>query len=154
MLIILLFLSNSKSFFLFHDDRNTLVSMVLVWQVNVRIADHSLSPLASGPYGLIFASYVPFFFDIPISMRFRVFGVSLSDKSFVYLAGLQVRFYDNFAFPCFKSSYPPLCYRFTYLISIVSFFSHLEDILLYLDFLAYWLGFCIAWIHLASASWR
>ncbi|KAL9427840.1 hypothetical protein AB3S75_029927 [Citrus x aurantiifolia] len=46
--------------------------------------------LTSGPYGLIFASFVPFYFDIPVSTRFRVFGVHFSDKSFIYLAGLQV----------------------------------------------------------------
>jgi hypothetical protein len=39
---------------------------------------------------LIFASFVPFFFDIPISTRFKVFGARFSDKSFVYLAGLQL----------------------------------------------------------------
>lgn len=47
--------------------------------------------ITSGPYGLIFASFVPFFFDIPVSTRFRVFGVRFSDKSFIYLAGLQVK---------------------------------------------------------------
>lgn len=46
--------------------------------------------MTSGPYGLIFASFVPFFFDIPVSTRFRVVGVHFSDKSFIYLAGLQV----------------------------------------------------------------
>ncbi|KDO53604.1 hypothetical protein CISIN_1g047404mg [Citrus sinensis] len=46
--------------------------------------------LTSGPYGLIFASFVPFYFDIPVSTRFRVFGVHFSDKSFIYLAGLQL----------------------------------------------------------------
>jgi membrane associated rhomboid family serine protease len=46
--------------------------------------------LTPGPYGLIFASFVPFFFDIPISTRFKVFGAHFSDKSFVYLAGLQL----------------------------------------------------------------
>ncbi|CAM6021996.1 unnamed protein product [Sphagnum balticum] len=46
--------------------------------------------LSPGPYGLIFASFVPFFFDIPISTRFKVFGACFSDKSFVYLAGLQL----------------------------------------------------------------
>ncbi|XP_050226303.1 rhomboid-like protein 20 [Mercurialis annua] len=46
--------------------------------------------LASGPYGVIFASFVPFFFDIPVSTRFRVFSIHFSDKSFVYLAGLQL----------------------------------------------------------------
>lgn len=47
--------------------------------------------MTSGPYGLLFASFVPFFFDIPVSTRFRVFGVRFSDKSFIYLAGLQVK---------------------------------------------------------------
>ncbi|KAG0610681.1 hypothetical protein M758_7G083600 [Ceratodon purpureus] len=47
----------------------------------------SLSP---GPYGFIFASFVPFFFDIPVSTRFKVLGARFSDKSFVYLAGLQL----------------------------------------------------------------
>ncbi|XP_042482500.1 rhomboid-like protein 20 [Macadamia integrifolia] len=46
--------------------------------------------LASGPYGLIFSSFVPFFFDIPVSTRFRIFGIHFSDKSFIYLAGIQL----------------------------------------------------------------
>ncbi|KAG0603678.1 hypothetical protein M758_10G112900 [Ceratodon purpureus] len=46
--------------------------------------------LTPGPYGLIFASFVPFFFDIPISTRYKIFGARFSDKSFVYLAGLQL----------------------------------------------------------------
>lgn len=46
--------------------------------------------MTPGPFGVIFASFVPFFFDMPISTRFKVFGVRFSDKSFVYLAGLQV----------------------------------------------------------------
>ena len=46
--------------------------------------------MASGPYGLIFASFVPFYLDIPVSSRFRIFGINFTDKSFIYLAGLQV----------------------------------------------------------------
>ncbi|XP_072954381.1 rhomboid-like protein 20 [Typha angustifolia] len=56
------------------------------------LKDPSLGRLASGSYGLIFASFVPFFFDIPVSSRFRIFGVHSSDKSFIYLAGLQLLF--------------------------------------------------------------
>ncbi|KAF9593988.1 hypothetical protein IFM89_026689 [Coptis chinensis] len=48
--------------------------------------------LASGPSGLIFPSSVPFYFDIPVSTRFHIFGINFSDKSFVYLAGLQFLF--------------------------------------------------------------
>jgi hypothetical protein len=51
--------------------------------------------LSPGPYGFIFASFVPFFFDIPVSTRFKVLGARFSDKSFVYLAGLQVKSYQD-----------------------------------------------------------
>ncbi|XP_062207178.1 rhomboid-like protein 20 isoform X1 [Phragmites australis] len=71
---------------------STTVSVLLQILALGYLKDPSLNPLTSGPYGLIFASYVPFFFDIPISMRFRVFRLSISDKSFVYLAGLQLLF--------------------------------------------------------------
>lgn len=54
--------------------------------------DPSLSRLAPGPYGLIFASFIPFYFDIPVSSRFRICGIRLTDKSFIYFAGLQLLF--------------------------------------------------------------
>lgn len=60
----------------------------------------SLSP---GPYGFIFASFVPFFFDIPVSTRFKVLGARFSDKSFVYLAGLQVNYYLDCFYNFLKS---------------------------------------------------
>eukprot|EP00897_Mesotaenium_endlicherianum_P000141 jgi/Mesen1/10127/ME000075S09638 len=46
--------------------------------------------LSPGPYALIFALMVPFCFDVPVSTRFTIFSLKLSDKSFVYLAGLQM----------------------------------------------------------------
>ena len=55
------------------------------------LADTSLK-FTPGPYGLIFASFIPFYLDIPVSTKIRVFGVEFSDKSFIYLAGLQVKF--------------------------------------------------------------
>nr|CAB3478620.1 unnamed protein product [Digitaria exilis] len=69
---------------------STVISVLLQILALGYLKDPSINPLTSGPYGLLFASYVPFFFDIPVSMRFRIFGLSLSDKSFVYLAGLQL----------------------------------------------------------------
>ncbi|KAH6818694.1 Ubiquitin-associated protein [Perilla frutescens var. frutescens] len=54
------------------------------------LKDHSLNILTSGPYGLIFSSFVPFYFDIPVSTRFRVLNLNFSDKTFIYLAGLQL----------------------------------------------------------------
>ncbi|KAG0467400.1 hypothetical protein HPP92_018368 [Vanilla planifolia] len=56
------------------------------------LKDPNFSRLASGPYGLIFASFIPFYFDIPVSSSFRIFGIRLTDKSFIYLAGLQLLF--------------------------------------------------------------
>lgn len=58
--------------------------------LDIMFADPTTNLLTSGPYGLIFASFVPFYFDIPVSTWFRIFGVRFSDKSFIYLAGLQV----------------------------------------------------------------
>ena len=46
--------------------------------------------LCSGPYGLLFASFIPFAYDIPPSGRFSIFGVQMSSKAFTYLAGLQL----------------------------------------------------------------
>ena len=54
-------------------------------------ADPLANLLTSGPYGLIFASFVPFYFDIPVSTRFHIFSNHFSDKSFIYLAGVQVK---------------------------------------------------------------
>ncbi|XP_042391577.1 rhomboid-like protein 20 [Zingiber officinale] len=46
--------------------------------------------LASGPYGFIFASFVSFYFDIPVTSRFHMFGLNLSNKSAVYFAAFQL----------------------------------------------------------------
>ncbi|KAJ0521320.1 putative peptidase S54, rhomboid domain-containing protein [Helianthus annuus] len=67
-----------------------IVSTLLQLFAQAFLNDPALSMLTSGPYGLIFSSFVPFFFDIPVSTRFRVSSVSFSDKSFIYLAGLQL----------------------------------------------------------------
>ncbi|KAK4485533.1 hypothetical protein RD792_008175, partial [Penstemon davidsonii] len=79
--------SNKYSvFFLFSVAVSLLLEVLALWLLK----DPSLNILTSGPYGLIFSSFVPFYFDIPVSTRFRVFRLSFSDKTFVYLAGLQV----------------------------------------------------------------
>ncbi|KAJ9531673.1 hypothetical protein QJQ45_021814 [Haematococcus lacustris] len=46
--------------------------------------------LVGGPYGLLFASFVHFFLDVPASSRFSLLGLRLSDKVFVYLTGAQL----------------------------------------------------------------
>ncbi|CAN4109323.1 unnamed protein product [Withania somnifera] len=80
--------SNKYSVFLLFSFVVSLLLEVLALQL---IKDPSLSIL-SGPYGLIFSSFVPFYLDIPVSTWFRIFSLRFSDKSFIYLAGLQLLF--------------------------------------------------------------
>lgn len=46
--------------------------------------------MSMGPYSIIFACLVFFFFDVPATYRFRVCGLSTSDKLFTYILALQV----------------------------------------------------------------
>eukprot|EP00238_Polyblepharides_amylifera_P014463 CAMPEP_0196591108 /NCGR_PEP_ID=MMETSP1081-20130531/68544_1 /TAXON_ID=36882 /ORGANISM="Pyramimonas amylifera, Strain CCMP720" /LENGTH=216 /DNA_ID=CAMNT_0041914375 /DNA_START=425 /DNA_END=1075 /DNA_ORIENTATION=- len=48
--------------------------------------------LGSGPYGLIFSLVVQFVLDVPASARFKLLGVPLTDKIFIYLAAAQFLF--------------------------------------------------------------
>ncbi|KAF7803992.1 rhomboid-like protein 20 [Senna tora] len=66
-----------------------LVSLLFEVLALTLLKDPAAKLVSPGPYGLIFASFVPFFFDIPVSTRFHVVGLHFSDKSFIYLAGLQ-----------------------------------------------------------------
>lgn len=70
---------------------SVIVSSIFEFLALAYLGDPS-TIITSGPYCLIFASFVPFYLDIPISSRIRVYGVQFSDKSFVYLAGLQLLF--------------------------------------------------------------
>ncbi|KAK8952943.1 hypothetical protein KSP40_PGU003912 [Platanthera guangdongensis] len=79
--------SNKYSVFVLFSISVSLLFEVLAL---VFLRDQASGALASGPYGLIFASFVPFLCDIPISSQFRVFGISFSDKSFIYMSGLQL----------------------------------------------------------------
>ncbi|XP_026427476.1 rhomboid-like protein 20 [Papaver somniferum] len=81
--------SNKYSVFILFS---VIVSSVFEVLALTLLKDATLNILTSGPYGLIFSSFVPFYFDIPVSTRFRIFGVSISDKSFIYLACLQLLF--------------------------------------------------------------
>uniref|UniRef100_A0A7N0VG96 UBA domain-containing protein n=1 Tax=Kalanchoe fedtschenkoi TaxID=63787 RepID=A0A7N0VG96_KALFE len=79
--------SNKYSVFVLFS---VLVSLGLELLALKCLRDPSINIFSSGPYGLIFSAFIPFFFDIPISTRFRVLGINFSDKSFIYLAGLQL----------------------------------------------------------------
>lgn len=45
---------------------------------------------ASGPYGFLFSCFVPFALNVPPLHRFQLFGLRLTDKAFVWAAGLQM----------------------------------------------------------------
>ncbi|XP_059428291.1 rhomboid-like protein 20 [Corylus avellana] len=79
--------SNKYSVFILFS---VIVSLLFEFLALALLKDPAVNQVTSGPYGLIFASFIPFFFDIPVSTWFRVFGVRFSDKSFIYLAGLQL----------------------------------------------------------------
>ncbi|CAN0907958.1 Rhomboid-like protein 20 [Linum grandiflorum] len=79
--------SNKYSVFILFSTTVSLLFEVLALSF---LKDPTLNLLTPGPYGLIFASFVPFYFDIPVTTWFRVFGIRFSDKSFIYLAGVQL----------------------------------------------------------------
>ncbi|CAI9761184.1 unnamed protein product [Fraxinus pennsylvanica] len=79
--------SNKYSVFILFSVFAALLLEVLALKL---LKDPSLTVQTSGPYGLIFSSFIPFYFDIPVSTRFRVFSLHFSDKTFIYLAGLQL----------------------------------------------------------------
>ncbi|XP_048127107.1 rhomboid-like protein 20 isoform X2 [Rhodamnia argentea] len=78
--------SNKYSVFIVFSSITSILCEVLALAL---LKDTSLK-FTPGPYGLIFASFIPFYLDIPVSTKIRVFGVQFSDKSFIYLAGLQL----------------------------------------------------------------
>ncbi|PSS20987.1 Rhomboid-like protein [Actinidia chinensis var. chinensis] len=78
--------SNKYSVFVLFSVIVSLLFQVLALAL---LKDPTLN-ITSGPYGVIFSSFVPFYLDIPVSTRFRAFGIRFSDKSFIYLAGLQL----------------------------------------------------------------
>ncbi|XP_065856571.1 rhomboid-like protein 20 [Euphorbia lathyris] len=79
--------SNKYSVFILFSIIGSLLFEVVTLGI---LKDPTANLLSSGPYGVIFASFIPFFFDIPVSTRFRVVGVHFSDKTFIYLAGCQL----------------------------------------------------------------
>ncbi|KAL9260282.1 Rhomboid-like protein [Drosera capensis] len=72
-----------------------IASLVLEVAALALFKDPSRNLITSGPYGFIFSSFVQFYFDIPVSSRFKIFRFRLSDKSFIYFAGLQQLFLSS-----------------------------------------------------------
>ncbi|KAG6430977.1 hypothetical protein SASPL_109052 [Salvia splendens] len=88
------------------------ISILLEVFALLLLKDPSLNILTSGPYSLIFSSFVPFYFDIPVSTRFHVLNLKFSDKTFIYLAGLQfpeaiASFFSRLSLPSSMGSSTP-----------------------------------------------
>lgn len=66
----------------------SIVAISYALQTAVTALTHTALP--AGPYGLIFANFVPFIFDVPPAQRFTLFGLPMTDKAFVYIAGIQL----------------------------------------------------------------
>lgn len=58
-------------------------------QMSLHFAYGWQKTLTSGPYGIIFASFVSFIFDIPPSFRFTVLGMNFSDKVDMLFIGMN-----------------------------------------------------------------
>lgn len=82
-----------------------------------RETDWASFSLASGPYAAIFASFVPFFFDIPSTSMFTTFGFQFSQKVLLYVAGLQVVFASGLSsiVPALSGILAGLLYRSNFL---------------------------------------
>lgn len=67
-----------------------VTGMSYALQLGISTLMQSRSPLPPAPLPLVFAGFVPFLLDIPPTSQFTVLGYKMSDKAFVYLAGLQL----------------------------------------------------------------
>ena len=57
----------------------TVLAISYTLQTAATALTHTALP--AGPYGLIFANFVPFIFDVPPAQRFTLFGLPMTDKA-------------------------------------------------------------------------
>ncbi|KAI8983534.1 hypothetical protein BDB01DRAFT_791176 [Pilobolus umbonatus] len=81
---------------------------VLVLMVGVRFG---LKYIPGGPYAVIFSSIYQFYSIIPITYRFRIFGVVVTDKLFLYILAFQLAISQSM-----ETIIPTLCGLFTGLL--------------------------------------
>lgn len=71
----------------------------------LQIASHVLFSSVKfipGPYSFIFASFILYYSQIPSTYRFRIAGISATDKLFTYILGLQL-FFSNSPYSMYSS---------------------------------------------------
>jgi len=73
-------------------------AVVISLSTLVQIATYVILPgvkFAPGPYSFIFACFVLFWTEVPATYRFRLAGISATDKLFTYILGLQLLFSNS-----------------------------------------------------------
>jgi len=82
-------------------------------QIPLFVLFYTTKGVAAGPYSLIFSCLVQFYFDIPATYRFRVFGITSNDKLFAYLLSIQLMFsnYPGSVLAAFCGILSGLAYR-------------------------------------------
>lgn len=68
----------------------TASTLAISYALQTTVSAALSTVLPSGPYGWIFANFIPFTLEVPPAQRFTLFGVPMTDKAFVYLAGIQL----------------------------------------------------------------
>jgi len=74
------------------------LTVIFTLSTMVQIASYVLIPSArftSGPYAFIFACFILYYSEIPSTYRFRIAGISATDKLFTYILGLQLLFSNS-----------------------------------------------------------
>lgn len=78
-----------------------LLSSSLVQLAILFSSKDTISSFLPGPYALVFGLFCNYVMDVPRMWRFRVLGFVISDKTLIYLMGLQMFFSQGY-----KSIYP------------------------------------------------
>jgi len=71
----------------------TMISSLLAIALVVLGRDGFLQEVACGPYGILFATLVQFYLEIPSVSSFEIMGLRLSDKSLTYLVAVHLLLY-------------------------------------------------------------
>ncbi|KAI8362649.1 hypothetical protein BD560DRAFT_288681, partial [Blakeslea trispora] len=67
-------------------------------------AQVGLKSIPSGPYAIIFSSLYQYHRIIPVTYRFRIFGIVMTDKLFLYVLAVQMAFSQSY-----QTLVPALC---------------------------------------------
>ena len=60
---------------------STASILAISYALQTAVTSATATALPAGPYGLIFASFVPFAVDVPPAQRFSLFGLPMTDKA-------------------------------------------------------------------------